>query len=86
MAKTYTFRFTIQDAEFSAHFVTVKYGPGHTKVEEIKEMTFADAQHYLREFSFSHGGPHCAFCSMRYTNDRKPPGYAKWHNRIDKPA
>ncbi|WP_157266560.1 hypothetical protein [Azohydromonas aeria] len=77
MAKTYAFRFKAQRAEFSAHFVTMTFGPGCTLAEETREMTFAEALEYLPRFSAAAPGPHVADLQMANRNDRKPAGFDK---------
>lgn len=74
--KLYDFRIIIRKAEFSNGFVSVPYGASeYVYFERCSQMTFADAQNALREASANESRPHVGYLTMKYRDDRKPPGY-----------
>lgn len=88
MAKTYDFRFILRKAIFSktdgVGFVTIPYGSSADVYHEsCAEMTYADAQRRLAELSAAEPKPHRAFLTMKYREDRVPPGFNKSSNYID---
>lgn len=93
MAKTYDFRFILRKAIFSetdgVGFVTIPYGSSADVYHEsCAEMTYADAQRRLAELSAAELSaaeprPHRAFLTMKYRDDRVPPGFNKNPNYID---
>lgn len=88
MAKTYDFRFILRKAIFSETdgigFVTIPYGSSADVYHEsCAEMTYADAQRRLAELSAAEPKPHRAFLTMKYRDDRVPPGFNKNPNYID---
>ena len=86
MAKTYDFRFIVRRAERSVRngveYVTIPYG-GTADVyhESCAEMTYAEAKHYLQNLSDGEPRTHRAFLSMKYRDDRVPPGFNKDKNK-----
>lgn len=89
MAKTYDFRFVVRKAIFSetsgVEFVTIPYGAtADVYHESCGELTYADAQRRLAELSAAEPRSHRAFLTMKYRDDRVPPGFNKNKNWIDK--
>lgn len=88
MAKTYDFRFVVRKAERGVRngieYVTIPYG-GTADVyhESCAEMTYKDALHHLQNLSDGEPRTHRAFLSMKYRDDRVPPGFNKNKNWID---
>ena len=88
MAKTYDFRFVLRKAIFSetdgVGFVTIPYGAtADVYHESCAELTYADAKSRLAELSAAEPRPHRAFLSMKYRDDRVPPGFNKARNWVD---
>lgn len=88
MAKTYDFRFIIRKAIFSktdgVEYVTIPYGSSADVYHEsCGELTYADAQKRLAELSAAEPKPHRAFLTMKYRDDRVPPGFNKNPNWIN---
>ena len=80
MAKLYDFRLIVRTASFfrsetGVVMVTVPYG-GSDDVyhEECQQLTFADAKARLQTLSDAEQRDHKAFLTMKYRDDRKPPG------------
>lgn len=85
MSKTYDFRIVIRKAEFSTGFVTIPYGSSADVYHEsCHELTYAEAQTKLTELSAAEPRPHRAFLSMKYRDDRCPPGFKKNANYVDR--
>lgn len=88
MAKTYDFRFIVRKAEKKTlgggEYMTVMFG-GTADVyhESCAEMTYAEAKHYLQNLSDGEPRTHRAILSMKYRDDRVPPGFNKNKNWID---
>ncbi|NUX58679.1 hypothetical protein [Paraburkholderia youngii] len=77
MAKQYDFRFIVREAQFNLDgSAAVVFGGSSTVYHESSAyLTFAEAQRLLRMISAREARPHCAFVSMKYSSDRKPPGF-----------
>lgn len=85
MAKTYDFRIVVRRAQFARGLVTVPYGSSADVYHEsCHELSYADAQVKLAELSAAEPRPHRAFLSMKYRDDRCPPGFKKAQNYVDR--
>lgn len=84
MAALFDFRFTVRRAEFRGSMVTVMYGKSTDVLhEESAQLTYAAAKVRLAELSAAEGRSHQATLSMKYREDRCPPGFKKVTNKID---
>lgn len=83
--KTHQFRFNAQLAEFNKTYnsVGVIYGGSETRLkEEIKQLTWPEAQAYLVEFHANAPAP--SACSVTCMSNPKPRGYKDFKTMIYK--
>ncbi len=86
MAKLYDFCFVVRRATFFRAesgnvMVTVPYGSSSDVYHEsAAQMTFAGAKAHLDALSAAEQRDHKAFLTMKYRDDRKPPGFGSGHS------
>lgn len=80
MAKLYDFRFVVRYAIFDSPpgMVTVPYGCSDDVYhEECGQWEYKDALAHLQALSDAEPRSHAAFLSMKYRDDRRPPGFGE---------
>ena len=77
MSKLYDFRFTVRKAEFGEHSVTIVYGLAskNTLHESCEQMSWADAKAHIEKLTAAQTRPCAGTLTMKYRDDRKPPGF-----------
>ena len=78
--KTYDFRIVIRRAEFTdydgAEIVSIPYGASaDVYTEQCIAGTLKDALSKRAELSAAERRPHAAFLTMKYRDERSPPGF-----------
>ena len=78
MAKLYDFSIVLRHAEFYEGVVTIPYGNSRSVYLELcVQATLKEAIQLRQALSDALDKPHVAIISMKYREDRKPPGFSK---------